>query len=271
VLIQSSAGEHFGTVVRARRAGEFLLRESRYDAAIRMPTHHHPRAYFCFVHRGGLRERRADRDFDFTAGSVHFHPAGEPHRGRMGPEGATCLSIIPQESLAGRVEALATAPSSGAPLDRVSSLASRCWTAFHADDSTSDLSLEAAALELLATSLRLPTARGARPPEWLRAVRDHLDDHYLEPISMRDLASLVGVHEVHLPRAFRRHFGATPGAYVRRLRIEAARRALIDTRDPLVEIALAAGFSSQAHLTRLFCREIGVPPGAYRRRHGRGN
>ena len=269
MLIQSSAGERFGTVISTRRAGEFLLRESRYDAAIRMPTHHHPRAYFCFVFRGGLRERRAHHDFDFDAGSLHFHPGFEPHRGSMGPAGATCLSIVPHGSLAERVNARASDTPLGVPLPHLAGLAGRCWAAFHSDEPTSDLSLEAAALELVAASLRLPTWRRGRPPEWLSGVRDHLHAHYDERISMRGLARVAGIHEVHLARAFRQHFGTTPGAYLRGLRIEAARRALIDTPQPLVDIALAAGFAGQAHFTRVFCREIGLPPGAYRRRHGR--
>jgi len=264
MLIQDSAGERFGTVIRTRRVGSFLLRESRYAPAKLLPTHHHLRAYFCFVFQGGLRERRARHDHDFAPGSVHFHPAGDPHAGQVGPLGATCLSIVPDRALTRRL-----ADAGLAPLDRVATRAGRCWSAFHADDPASDLGLEGAALELVAATLRLPALRSDRPPEWLRAVRTHLDDHYLEPIAMRDLAGVAGVHEVHLPRAFRRHFGTTPAAYVRRLRIDAARRALIETADPLVEIAFATGFSSQSHLTRLFGREVGMPPGAYRRRHGR--
>lgn len=271
MLIQGSAGERFGTVLRARRAGDFLLRESRYEAALHLPTHHHPRAYFCFIAGGDLRERRVRREFDYGARSLHFHPPGEPHGAVMGREGATCLSIIPLGSIAERLRTLPREAPFGATLDRVAGLADRCWAAFQADDPTSDLSLEAAALELVAATLRLPAGRGAQTPEWLRAVRDHLDRHYAEHIAMRELARVVGIHEVHLPRAFRRHFGTTPGAYVRRLRIAAARRAIADTPEPLAEIALAAGFASQAHFTRVFRREVGMPPGAWRRRYRRGH
>jgi len=269
MLIQGSAGERFGTVIRARRAGEFLLRKSRYAAAVRLPTHHHPQAYFSFVFRGGLRERRESGEFEFDSGSLHFHPALEPHAGAMGPEGATCLSIIPQGAVAERVGVLASAPRSRAPLDRLAGLASRCWGAFHADDAASELSLEAASLELVAAFLRLPDVRGGRLPQWIRDVRGYLHSHYDERIVMRDLARLAGIHEVHLARAFRRHFGATPGTYLRRLRIEAARRALVDSPERLADIALAAGFASQAHFTRVFHCAMGLPPGAYRRRHGR--
>jgi AraC-like DNA-binding protein len=265
MLIPVSAGERFGTVIRARQAGDFLLRESRYDAAVRMPTHHHPQAYFCFVFRGGLLEQRDGAEFRFEPGSLHFHPALEPHAVSVGPEGATCLSIIPHGSIAERLASLRPGTTMWVTLDRLGGLARHCWSAFHADDTASELGLEAAALELVAAWLRLPDPPAAIPPDWLAEVRRHLDDHHQQRIVMRDLAGVAGIHAVHLIRAFRRHFGVTPGAYLRRRRIDWARRTLVDTADPLADVALAAGFSSQAHFTRVFRREVGVTPGAYRR------
>jgi AraC family transcriptional regulator len=53
----------------------------------------------------------------------------------------------------------------------------------------------------------------------------------------------VGVHPAHRGRAFRRHFGCTPGDYVRGLRAEVARRRLATSDGPLVVVALAVGYS----------------------------
>jgi AraC family transcriptional regulator len=73
------------------------------------------------------------------------------------------------------------------------------------------------------------------------------------------------VHPAHLARVFRRHFGSSPGGYVRRLRIERAQVALATTDEPIAAIALSAGFASQAHFTHAFHRMVGIPPGTYRR------
>src|SRR5262245_65359940 len=101
-FIPDSAGARFGSVVRTRQAGEFLLRLSRYGADMRLPVHHHPLAYFCFVARGRMEERIGASERRFEAGSVHFHPALESHSGRMGPDGTTSLRIIPVGGLADR-------------------------------------------------------------------------------------------------------------------------------------------------------------------------
>jgi AraC-like DNA-binding protein len=66
---------------------------------------------------------------------------------------------------------------------------------------------------------------------------------------------------------FRQHQGVTIGAYLRELRIEAARRQLSSSEQSLSEIAANAGFSDQSHFSRLFRAATGHTPAAYRRLH----
>jgi AraC family transcriptional regulator len=80
-----------------------------------------------------------------------------------------------------------------------------------------------------------------------------------------DLADEAGVHPVHAARVFRRHHGETITEYVRGLRIEHARRALLEGGRSLSSIAIATGFADQAHFSRRFKQVVGMPPGRYRR------
>lgn len=268
IFLPGSAGEKFGRVLRTRRAGRFLFRESRYPAFLRIPAHYHGRAYFSLVAEGGLREQCAHDERDYVAGSVHFHPAGDPHAVRTGPDGATCLSIVLCEEPGHGIAAgpLVLRDPAWIPAER---LARGCRRELAATDAASELALEALGLELVATLLRSGDARGRRMPAWLSAVREHLERHFNERIRLAELAALAGVHEVHLVRAFRSHFGVTPGGFLRRLRVEHASAALTGSTVPIVDLALAAGFSSQAHFTRVFHRLIGTTPAAYRRARAR--
>lgn len=267
VFIPGSAGETFGHVLRTRTAGRFLFRESRYDAALALPSHYHPRPYFTYVVDGSIHERRGHAEQFHPAGSLHFHPPGEPHESRMDAAGTTCLSIVLETDLPVGLELL---PPAGAIPLPIAALARRCLRELHAADAAAELALEAAALEMVATLVRAGTPRGRRPPEWLGPVCDYLHARALDRIRLADLAAVAGIHEVHLVRAFRAHLGVTPGAYLRGLRIEHARRALARTDAPLADIALEAGFSSQAHFTRVFHRLAGVTPAAFRRARRRG-
>jgi AraC family transcriptional regulator len=82
-----------------------------------------------------------------------------------------------------------------------------------------------------------------------------------------ELATTVGVHPVHLSRAFRAAYGCTPGEYLRRLRIEHAQRLLAESRMPLAQVACAVGYYDQSHFTAVFRRLTGSTPAQYRARH----
>ncbi|MFD0476130.1 helix-turn-helix domain-containing protein [Nonomuraea thailandensis] len=64
----------------------------------------------------------------------------------------------------------------------------------------------------------------------------------------------------HLQRRFTTELGIPPAAYVERVRVEAAQRALEDGGDPLEAIARRYGFGTAETLRRSFHRCLGVAP-----------
>jgi len=98
----------------------------------------------------------------------------------------------------------------------------------------------------------------------VRTVREYLDEHASENVSLTALAQLAGVSPCHLCRAFHREVGMPPHAYQTQLRVREAKRLLSDGM-PVALSAATAGFYDQAHLTRHFRRIVGVTPGAYLR------
>ena len=68
----------------------------------------------------------------------------------------------------------------------------------------------------------------------------------------------------HVARAFRHAYGTSVTAYARTLRLEWATVAVATTDDPIMRIALEAGFADQSHFTRSFRRHHGITPGRYR-------
>ncbi|MCC5972761.1 MAG: GlxA family transcriptional regulator [Rubellimicrobium sp.] len=84
-----------------------------------------------------------------------------------------------------------------------------------------------------------------------------------EPVA--ETAAAVGLSVRRLETLFRAAFGMGPGAYALRLRLQAARRMVTDTRHPLAEVALRTGFSGPSVLTRAFTRAFGQSPSGLRR------
>ncbi|MDR6292279.1 MULTISPECIES: GlxA family transcriptional regulator [Inquilinus] len=103
-----------------------------------------------------------------------------------------------------------------------------------------------------------------RPP--LRALQDWMLAHPEADLSVPALADRAAMSPRNFARAFLREIGATPAAYVERLRIEAARRRLEETDLPGETVARSCGFGNADGMRRAFLRRIGVAPSDYRER-----
>ncbi|WP_043622722.1 GlxA family transcriptional regulator [Nonomuraea candida] len=85
-------------------------------------------------------------------------------------------------------------------------------------------------------------------------------------LSAAALAERMRLSERHFSRVFRKETGSTLAAYVEAARVEAARRLLEGTDEPLERIAAESGLGSVETLHRAFRRRLGTTPAAYRRR-----
>jgi AraC-like DNA-binding protein len=111
--------------------------------------------------------------------------------------------------------------------------------------------------------LQLPTS-GGLSSERLQRVRDYIEAHLDEDVSLTVLADIACLSPYHFSRSFKRATGLGPQRYVIQRRVERAKRLLRQTHQPLALIAQEAGFADQSHLTQMFRREMGVTPGRFR-------
>ncbi len=85
-------------------------------------------------------------------------------------------------------------------------------------------------------------------------------------LSVERLARRASMSRRNFSRVFAEQLGAGPARYVERLRVEAARRLLEQTRQGVDEIAAGCGFGSAELMRRAFLRALGTPPREYRAR-----
>ncbi|MEX2980499.1 GlxA family transcriptional regulator [Streptomyces sp. C36] len=115
------------------------------------------------------------------------------------------------------------------------------------------------------TWIRRDPLRGA-----LSELVDNIDSDPSGDRSVPALAALMGMSRRHFSRLFTQQVGTSPGAYVERARVAAARALLESSADGVDAIAGRCGFGTVETMRRAFVRETGVSPAAYRDRFRRG-
>lgn len=85
------------------------------------------------------------------------------------------------------------------------------------------------------------------------------------PIDVTDVLRVVPLSRRLLEQRFKRVFGRSPAAEIRRVRVERAKELLAATDWSMPRIAAAAGFSQTEVMNQVFRRELKLTPSAYRR------
>lgn len=113
-------------------------------------------------------------------------------------------------------------------------------------------------------SAQLAAQMADRDP--LRELQAWIVEHPAEDHAVERLAERVSMSPRNFSRVFAKQVGLSPGRFVERVRVEAARRQLEDSPGSVDVIATDVGFGTAETMRRAFLRQIGVGPAAYRER-----
>ena len=138
-----------------------------------------------------------------------------------------------------------------------------------------NLFAEAKAHELLALSMQAVIDMGSASErkesgltpsevEKVNRARKQLEDEFLDPPKIADLAREVGLNEAKLMRAFKQIFGATIFEFAQQLRMELAKKLIETSELSVTEIALEVGYEYSSNFTTAFKRHFGITPKAAR-------
>lgn len=264
--LRLKAGQFYGKTSQTLAAHGFRFTEKTYLSRVTLPTHAHELPHFCFVLSGSYQERVGSRCFQRRPTSLAFYPPDVSHGEEHFTHGRHFLVEIDLNGLE-RVRDYGATLSEPVLLGSDASLwlAARMYREFSERDGFSALVLDSIATELLVTASREAPRGERKAPAWLKHVKDFLTANFSEPPGLTDVAAAVDIHPTHLARVFRQFESCTVGDYVRAARIRFAQQRMLESNEPLVEIALAAGFADQTHFTRSFKRVTGLTPSQFRK------
>jgi AraC family transcriptional regulator len=211
-------------------------------------------------------------------GGVCLVPSGQPFATRIGGD-TECLAIYLDPSLVARAAREASTRerfeiiAKSNPHDPVVSRVGMALMAeMESDAPGGHLYAESLANVLAVHLLRYYADTSGEPRRFsgglsgwrLRRVLSFIADNHERDLSLEDLASEAAMSTFHFAREFKRATGTTPHQHLIKFRVERAKSLLAESRLPLAEVGLRAGFSHQSHFTRLFRKHTGTTPQSYR-------
>ena len=262
--------------------------ESRHAPNFEMAMGRWPFDKLCLVRQGRCLLHLASAETELRPEDVVLIPAGTRHRFADVPEmPATlvmvCLSPDTLASVPGQHRGYAALrqalrgcrPLSIAATHRRAAL-HRCLQGLVFEQTTGRPGFEAAmwghALDLCALLLRTASDRATQAPSGGCAHRQagarhqaiartlaFLEENFTEPVSIASLAAMAGVSYRRYTTLFRAATGETVTSYVTRLRIDFAKRRLLETEN-IPFSGLDAGFSDLSHFYRVFKKQTGLTP-----------
>ena len=149
-----------------------------------------------------------------------------------------------------------------------SACAERIFSAARKDTARDDLLLKSGLLELIyLLTGSVPAAPRPEPSDnaSVRPALSYMAEHYMEPVTVKDLAACCNISKSYFMACFKRAAGMSAIEHLTQLRIRAACEALSRTRQSVSEIAADCGYQNLSGFNRQFKRLTGYSPVQYRK------
>ncbi|MBP1966687.1 AraC family transcriptional regulator [Paenibacillus aceris] len=106
-------------------------------------------------------------------------------------------------------------------------------------------------------------AEGSVPDiPWLKRSLDFMQLHYMEGISIKEVAEAAGVHRSYFSDIFKKMIGLAPNRYLYRLRMEKAAALILLGDRNITEVAYTVGYPSLYSFSRAYRNYYGYSPGS---------
>ena len=149
----------------------------------------------------------------------------------------------------------------------------KIWTTLMATAKSSDymrdMKINATLAELLVSVMAESWHPEEKPLASKRAsvaeVREYIDQHYAEQITLDSLAAKFYINKYYLSKSFKRQFGQNISAYLQSVRITKAKQLIRFTDKTLDEIGEAVGITPARYFSEVFRAVEGLTPTQYRK------
>jgi len=234
--------------------------------------HFHSSIELVYVTEGSLHVCLDDRQYDVEAGQLMVCSAYTVHHYHSTSPNAEMLLIIPLPFVPSLQKTLRDQAfrhpvydlKNDTRLLSVLELMRDGWTEYNAETKKG---LCYTLLGLLIANIGLIPQTGSKRTAQMKDMLIYLQENYQSPLTMEGMAKKFGYSKSRFSHLFNETFGCPPGAFINALRCQHAARAMLESDQPLLEIALNAGFECPRTFYRVFKQHYDLTPTQYLKAH----
>ncbi|MEL7118469.1 MAG: helix-turn-helix transcriptional regulator [Bacteroidota bacterium] len=260
----SKKGEYYGEKRSEVDLTAAVLSEYDYIDK-RTDWHYHENPYFMYVIDGNLLDINKKNKKQLPSGSLIFHNWQEAHYNTKETAKARGFHVeFPRQWFEQRKLNIDLWEGSRViEHPKLHQIIGQLYYEFKCKDSYSDLAVELLILQLCENT-QTAEFSGKQEPTWVESLREVLHEE-TEDLNLARLSQKVGVHPVHISRAFPKYFGGSLGDYLRQQKIKQSIGYILKGKHSLTDIANMCGFSDQSHFTRTFKSYLNQTPRSFRK------
>lgn len=121
-----------------------------------------------------------------------------------------------------------------------------------------------AKLKLLLLKAIEITSENALPSRMVEALDSYIRENCSDEISNTEIGAIFGYHPFYVSRVLKEKKGITLHQYIISYRLKLAKTLLENTKRPIADIAIEAGFTDASYFTKTFRQAFGMTPKEWR-------
>ena len=101
----------------------------------------------------------------------------------------------------------------------------------------------------------------------VRVTISYIEENFKDKITIEEAANIVELNPIYLGSLFKKETGLSFSNYVIKVRMESAKKLLVETNYTIAAIGGEVGYKDTRYFSQLFAKTVGIKPALYRRLH----
>ena len=253
------ANQYFGITTESLRTENFKISLTNHSPNSNISLHAHSKPYLCLLASGAYKEESNTSEI-IKQGEVLYRVANYEHSNSFSDKGGLCLNIEMND-----YEQFMTLNELHLPIkvSKQKGVIELYKLLYGIKQGLANDIINIYCYESMIAVLNVFNSSGNI--DWVKKVKERINDHPLESISLDQLSIEFSLHPNYIVRKFKEVTGFKLSEYLTKIRLEHSMKYLLSNEENITSIALESGFYDQSHFNKHFKKHINTTPNHFRK------